>query len=89
MTQKMQEHMRPVHLKTGHFDEKIFIILKETLALVEIPIDVREYPYLFDILGVVLTFHLRHEGASDPKNYPSFELLNDTTQKPSLVLVFK
>ncbi len=31
--------MRLVHLKTGHFDDKIFIALKEALALIEVPID--------------------------------------------------
>ena len=31
--------MRLVHLKTGHFDEKIHITLRETLGLIEVPID--------------------------------------------------
>ena len=79
----IHKHLRLVHLKTSHFDEKIFIILQETLALVTIPINVRYCPYLCNILRVVLTFHLRHEGALDPKNCPSFGQLNDTTQKPS------
>ncbi len=29
--------MRLVHLKTGHFDEKTLITLKETVALIEVP----------------------------------------------------
>ena len=50
--------MRPVHLKTGHFDEKIFITLKEALALIKLPINKVEGPDLCDILRVILTFHL-------------------------------
>ena len=49
--------------KTGHFDGKICIALKEALLLIEVPIDKVESPYLCNILSVVLTVHLRHVGA--------------------------
>ncbi len=38
------KHVRLVPLKIGHFDEKIFIALKEALALIEVPIDKVESP---------------------------------------------
>ncbi len=81
--------VRLVHLKTGHFDEKIFIALKETLALIEVPIDKVESPELCNILRDVVTFHVRHQGALGSKYCWSFWKLNYMTQKPSLVLVFK
>ena len=59
--------MRLVHLKTGHFYEKISIALKEALALIEVPIDKVESPDLCNILRVLFTFHLRNEGALDSK----------------------
>ena len=77
------EHMRLVHLKTGHFDEKINIGLKETLILIEIPIDLVESLDLCNILSVVLTFHFTHEGALGSKYCWSFAKLNYKTQKPS------
>ena len=64
--------MRLVHLKTGHFDEKTFIALKETLSLIEVPIDKVGSPDLCNILRVVLTFHLRHDGALGSKYCWSF-----------------
>ena len=76
--------MRLVHLKTAHFDEKIFITLKETPALIEVPIDKVKSPDLCNILRVVPTFHLRHEGALGSKYCLSFGKLNyDMTQNPS------
>ena len=75
--------MRLVHLKTGHFDEKIFITLKETLARIEVPIDKMENPDLCNILSMALTIHLRHEGALGSKYSWSFRKLNYMTQKPS------
>ena len=75
--------MRLVHLKTGHFDEKIFIALKETLALIIVPIDKMESPDLCNIFRVALTFHLRHEGALGSKYCWSFRKLNYMAQKPS------
>ena len=75
--------MRLVHLKTGHFDEKINIALKETLAPIEVPIDKVDSPDLCNILRVVPTFHLRHGGALCSKYCCSFGKLNHVTQKPS------
>ncbi len=69
--------------KTGHFDEKIFIALKEALAIIEIPIDKVESPDLCNILRVIFTFHLRHVGALGPRYCWSFGKLNHMTQKPS------
>ena len=76
-------HMRPVHLKTGHFDEKIFITLKEALALIEVPTDKAESSNLCNILRVVFTFHLRHVGALGSKYCWNFGKLNHMIQKPS------
>ncbi len=75
--------MRLVRLKTGHFDEKIHIALKETLGLIEVPIDKVESPDLCKILRVVPTFHLRHKGALGNKYCWSFGELNYTMLKPS------
>ncbi len=75
--------MRLVHLKTGHFDGKILIASKETLALIEVPIDRVESPDLCNILRVILTFHLRHEGPLGSKCCWSFEEINYMTQKHS------
>ena len=76
-------HMRLVHLKTGYFDEKVFIALKAALALIEVLIDKVESPDLCNTLRVVVTFHLRHEGALGSKYSWSFRKLNHMTQKPS------
>ncbi len=62
------QYMRLVHLKTGHFDVTIFIALQEILALIEVPIDKVECPDLCNILRVLLTFILRHEGVSGYAN---------------------
>ena len=75
--------MRLVHLKTGHFDDKMFIALKETIALTEVPINKVKSPDLCNILRVVFTFHLRYEGALGFNYCWSFGKLNHTTQKPS------
>ncbi len=76
-------NMRLVHLKPGHFDEKIYITLKETLALIKVPIEKVGSPYLCNIWRVVLTFHLGHEGALGTKYGWSFGTSNHMTQKPS------
>ena len=34
--------MRPIHLKTSHSDEKIFISLRQPLIPIRIPIDMRD-----------------------------------------------
>ncbi len=75
--------MRLVHLKTGHFGEKIIIALKEALALIEVPIDKAESSNLCNILRVVFTFHLRHVGSLGSKYCWSFGKLNRMIQKPS------
>ena len=40
------EHMSLVHLKISHFDEKIFIISNESLALTGMPLDKVQCPYI-------------------------------------------
>ncbi len=83
------DYMRLVHLKTGHFGEKMLTSYMVLFLITRTTAHPLWSSLVCDILIVVHTFNLRHERASSSKYFQRSDWLNYVIWKPAVVLVFK
>ncbi len=81
--------MRLVHLKTGHFGEKILTSYMVLFPITRNPADYLLSSLVCNILKDVHTFSLRYERPFDSEYFQKSDRLNHIIGKPAIVLVFK